>query len=127
MNNINNNAILHGFTPDKLSRLITDAVIGGNFKTKGEARQRVEDILKAFLKVGVSNASVNKAKHQYAVAYETRQKVFWQRKLKELHPDEIEGMYKELEETLISEGFKSGPAAPIPEIIKTEPATDTGR
>lgn len=126
MENKNINAILHGFTPDKLSRLITDAIIGGNFKTKGEARQRVEDILKAFLKVGVSNASLNKAKHQYALAYETRQKIYWQRKMKELHPDKIEEMYREIEEILISEGFKAGKDAPIPEPLNAS-GSDTGK
>lgn len=105
MDNKTDVAILHGFTPEKLSILITDAVVGGGFKTKGQARERVEDLLKVFLRVGMSGKELNRQKHLHAMKRETVSKVFWQRKMKELHPDIIQCLYKELDELLDKEGL----------------------
>lgn len=99
--------ILHGFTPDKLAVLITDAVVGGNFKTKGQARERVEELLRVFLKTGMSGKELNRQKHFIAIEKESLEKIFWQRKMKELHPDTIKEMYEELDKLLIQEGFKT--------------------
>lgn len=114
--NHSSNSILHGFTADKLAILITDAVVGGGFKTKGEARKRVEDLIKVFIKMGSSGKELNRQKHLKAMEIEYTSKVFWQRKMRELHPDTIEGMYEELEQHLITLGLKSERiAVPAPE------------
>lgn len=111
------NSILHGFTTEKLAILITDAVVGGGFKTKGEARKRVEDLLRVFIKTGSSGKELNRQKHLRAMEIETTSKIFWQRKMRDLHPDVIEDMYEELEQKLVSLGLIKSEriTAPAPE------------
>ncbi len=86
-----------------------DSIVGGQFKKKSEVLQRINELLKVFIRVGETGKEITKDKWVKAVDVECISKVFWQRKMKELHPEKIQSMYDELEILLISKGLKNKP------------------